>query len=155
MYSLFKDSSLIMLGHHCVAILSAKMLIWAPFSHLLRASSFYINPCYYWRYVITMSCTSFRVSPHPKICLNVCSLSESNKCRFTLKLVCDMIITCSQMHHTAKNSLHSSVIWPVWLNGWVFIYKLTGCKFLSCCCHLNCRYGACFEQGVRWHSGKL
>ena len=22
-------------------------------------------------------------------------------------------------------------------------------------CHLNLRYGACFEQGVPWHSGKL
>ena len=26
---------------------------------------------------------------------------------------------------------------PVWLNGWVFIYKLSGCGFKSCCSHLN------------------
>ena len=25
----------------------------------------------------------------------------------------------------------------VWLNGWVFVYKLSGCGFESHCCHLN------------------
>ena len=35
----------------------------------------------------------------------------------------------------------------------VFIYKLSGCGFKSCCCHLNFRYRACFEQWVPWHSG--
>ena len=25
----------------------------------------------------------------------------------------------------------------VWLNGWVFIYELSGCGLESCCCHLN------------------
>ena len=44
---------------------------------------------------------------------------------------------------------------PVWLNGWVFIYELSGCGFESRCCHFNFKYGACFEQGVPWHSGKL
>ena len=39
------------------------------------------------------------------------------------------------------------------LNGWAFVYKLSGCGFESCCCDLNFRYGACFEQGVPWHSG--
>ena len=28
-------------------------------------------------------------------------------------------------------------IWPVWLNGWVFGYKLNGCGFESRCCHLR------------------
>ena len=37
--------------------------------------------------------------------------------RFTLKRVRDMIITYSQMHRTDKYSQHSSIIWPVWLNG--------------------------------------
>ena len=40
----------------------------------------------------------------------------------------------------------------VWLNGWVFIYKLSGCGFVSRCSHLNFRFHACFEQGVPWHS---
>ena len=59
--------------------------------------------------------------------------------------------------------------WPVWLNGWVFIYELSGCGFESnllpsvsfdyevefeCRCSLlNFRYCACFGQGVPWHSG--
>ena len=37
---------------------------------------------------------------------------------------------------------------PVRLNGWVFIYILSGCGFESCCCCLNFSYGTCFEQGV-------
>ena len=32
---------------------------------------------------------------------------------------------------------HSSIIWPVWLNDWVFVYELSGCGFESRCCHLN------------------
>ena len=44
--------------------------------------------------------------------------------------------------------------WPVWQNGWVFIYELSGCGFESSCSHLNFRFRTCFEQGVPWHSGK-
>ena len=40
------------------------------------------------------------------------------------------------------------------LNGWLFLYKLSGCGFESCCSHLNFRFCVCFEQGVHWHSGK-
>ena len=43
------------------------------------------------------------------------------------------------MHHTDKYSEHSSIIWPVWLNGQVFIYELSGCGFKSSCSHLNFR----------------
>ena len=50
--------------------------------------------------------------------------------------------------------IHLCVIWPVWLNGWVFVYKLSGCGFESSCSHLNFRFHICFEQGVPWHSGK-
>ena len=136
-----------------------------------------------WLYVIIMSRSSFRVNPHSIVCLNVkellarsrrhiWSLSDSNvirthnnlirketlnhfnQCGFTLKLVRDMIITYSQMHHT-HNIWPISITWPVWLNSWVFVYKLSGCGFESCCCHLNFRYGACFKQAVPWHSGKL
>ena len=39
------------------------------------------------------------------------------ECRFTLERVRDMIRTYSQMHRTEKYSQHSSIIWPVWLNG--------------------------------------
>ena len=63
-----------------------------------------------------------------------------------------MIITYSQMHRTHKNSQHSSIIWSIWLTGWVFVYKLKSCGFKSRFCHLNFRYHDCFMQGVPWHS---
>ena len=59
----------------------------------------------------------------------------------------------SHMHRRNKYSQQSSIIWLVWLNGWVFVYKLSGCVFESRSCPLNLRYGACFEQRVPWHSG--
>ena len=40
------------------------------------------------------------------------------------------------MHRTDKYSQHSSIIWPVWLNGWVFVYELNDCGFESRCSHL-------------------
>ena len=55
--------------------------------------------------------------------------------------------TISGCHNTTHNTI------SVWLNGWVFVYKLSGCGFESRWCHLNFRYGVCFEQGVPWHSG--
>ena len=94
-----------------------------------------------WLYVFIMSRTRFRVNPH------------SIECGFTLKRVRDMIKTYSQMHRTDKYSQHSSIIWPAWLNGWVFVYELSGCGFESSCSHFTFRFRACFEQGVPWHSG--
>ena len=40
------------------------------------------------------------------------------------------------MHRIDKYSQYSSIIWPVWLNGQVFVYELSGCGFESRCCHL-------------------
>ena len=31
--------------------------------------------------------------------------------------------------------LEAGAISEVWLNGWVFVYELSGCGFESCCCH--------------------
>ena len=56
------------------------------------------------------------------------------------------------MHHTDKYSEHSSVIWSVWPNGWVFVYELSGSGFDSSCSHFTFRFRAWFEQGVPWHS---
>ena len=39
------------------------------------------------------------------------------ECGFTLKRARDTVRTYSQMHRTDKYSQHSSIIWPVWLNG--------------------------------------
>ena len=53
----------------------------------------------------------------------------------TLKaLVC---IAPNSRRSTDKYSQHSSIIWPVWLNGWVFVYELSGCGFESRCSHLK------------------
>ena len=41
------------------------------------------------------------------------------------------------MQHTDKYSQHSSIIWPVWLNGSVLVYKLSGCGLQSRC-HIGC-----------------
>ena len=62
------------------------------------------------------------------------------ECRFTLKCVRDMMLTCSQIHGTDKYSQHSSMIWPVWINGWVFVYELSSCGTESRCCYLNFRF---------------
>ena len=44
--------------------------------------------------------------------------------------------------------LRKTEFWPVWLNGWVFVYELSGCGFESRCSRLNFRFLACFKQGV-------
>ena len=48
----------------------------------------------------------------------ICTTYQATiECGFTLKRIRDMIRTYSQMHRTDKYSQHSSIIWPVWLNG--------------------------------------
>ena len=54
------------------------------------------------------------------------------QCRFTLKLVHEMIITYNQMHRTDKYSQHNSIIWPDEL-----MIELSGCGFEFRCCHFN------------------
>ena len=76
------------------------------------------------------------------------------ECGFALKRVHDTTRTYSQMHHRDTYCQHSSIIWPVWLIGWVFVYELSCCRFESSCSHLTFRFRACFEQGVPWHSGE-
>ena len=38
------------------------------------------------------------------------------------------------------NLFEVNMIWPVWLNGWVFVYELNICGFEFRCCHLNCSF---------------
>ena len=59
----------------------------------------------------------------------------------------------SQMQHTDKWSQHSSITKPIWLNGWVLIYELSGCGFELSCSHLNFKFCTCFGQGVPWYLG--
>ena len=51
-----------------------------------------------------------------------------------------------------RYSQHSSIIWPVWLNGWVFVHELNSCGFESRFGHLSVRCRACFEEEVPSHS---
>ena len=99
--------------------------------------------------VAVISATDFvAVSRKEFLCLQ-----STTECGFTLKLVQTMTRRYSEMHRTDKCSQHSSVIWQVWLNGWVFAYKLSGCGFVSSCSHLNFRFTAWFKQEVHWYSG--
>ena len=45
-------------------------------------------------------------------------------------------ITYCQMYHIYKYSQHSSIVWPAWLNGWVFLSELCGCGFKDLWGHL-------------------
>ena len=62
-------------------------------------------------------------------------------------LICMVHLTVCSYHVTHSFQSEST------LNGWVFVYELSGCGFESSRCHLNFRFYACFEQGVPWHSG--
>ena len=39
-------------------------------------------------------------------------------------------------YRTDKYSQRKSIIWPVWQNGWVFVYELNDCGFEYCFCHI-------------------
>ena len=100
-------------GFDCMLLLLVGMRVWI----LLLSLKLPI-----WRLLQARSSLTFR---------------QTTECRFTLKLVRDMTITCSQMHHTDRNLQYSSVIWLVWLNDWVSAYEQSGCGFESRFCHLN------------------
>ena len=55
--------------------------------------------------------------------------SESWLC--CLKRIHEMIRTYSQMHCIDRCSQHSSIIWSVWLNGWVFVYEISVCGWID------------------------
>ena len=123
----------------------------------------FLSFCCIWLCILIMSHKRFRVNLHSVLAWmsNVKEflaqkrrIQASIQCKFTLKCVRDMIRAYRQMHHKNKHSHCSSIIWPVWLNGCVFTYELSGCGFESCYCHWNFRYHACFKQGVPWYSVK-
>ena len=86
-----------------------------------------------------------------------CNCSAKEK--YALDVTChisDIIDVCDSngirthddlVHKETINSLAKQEK-PVSLNGWVFVYKLSGCGFESRCCHLSFRYRACYEEGV-------
>ena len=74
---------------------------------------------------------------------NMCGPTRTRKCRSTN----DSNVIRNHNHVGRKRTLNHLAKW--------FLYELSDCGFESCCYHWNFRYGACFEQGVPWHSGKL
>ena len=57
------------------------------------------------------------------------------------------------MHHKDKYSQHSSIIWPVWLNDWVFVYELSACGFEPSCSQLiDYMYKNNKSSGSLWSS---
>ena len=62
------------------------------------------------------------------------------------------MLTAKGFHLIRERTLNHLIIW---LNGWVFVYELSGWEFESRCCQLNVRYNACFEQALPWYSDKL
>ena len=136
-----------------------------PFSQtgqMIELCCEYLSVRCIWLYVIIMSRTSFRVNPHsfwvritllslkPQIwrllrARSSLTFTQTIKCGFTLKLVRDMIITYSQMYGTDKYSQHNLIIWPVWLDGSMFVYKvgiandiiLFPSFILQCCIYLQ------------------
>ena len=83
----------------------------------------------------------------------VLDIQATMECGFIVTRVREMIIRYTQIYRTDKYSQHSSIIWPVLLNCWEFLYELSGCGFESRCSDLYFRFRACFEQGVPWHPG--
>ena len=74
-------------------------------------------------------------------------------CGFTLKYICDMIRTYSEMCCTDMYLQHRSIIWVVWLNGWVFGYKLSGCGLKYCWGQLGCcslKYWKMIDNNWLW-----
>ena len=55
----------------------------------------------------------------------------------------------SHMHFLSESTFYNclnvkqllwKIIWPVWLNGWVFICELSGCGLESSCSHLSMEF---------------
>ena len=59
----------------------------------------------------------------------------------------------TQNHLVRKRTFNHLAIRPVWPNGWVFVYEVSGSGFESSCNNLIIRFRACFEQGLPWHAG--
>ena len=126
----------------------------------------YLSIWYIWQYVIIMSRTCFRVNLHNIVawmsrspCLKQMQYlkfkrqqRDSNPQLLSSWTNTQPFTQTGQMHRTDEYSQHSSIIWPVWLTGWVFFYKLSCFGFEYRCCHLNFWYHASLEQRVPWHS---
>ena len=83
-------------------------------------------------HVIIILRTRFRVNPHAIVCLNVKEHLARSRRHFWNSNDSNQIQTLN--HFVRKRTLNHLAIW---LNGWVFVYELSGCRFESRCCHLK------------------
>ena len=90
--------------------------------------------CLYWLYVIIMSCTSFRVNPNSIVCRNVKELLARSRCHIWSLSHRNEIRTQSCL--VGKRTLNHLAKLAFWLNGWVFVYEISGSGFESRCCYL-------------------
>ena len=57
-------------------------------------------------------------------------------------LLCVLVCRCIWLYLLIKSPTRFRVnphpiVWAVWLNGWLFVYELSGCGFESSCSHLK------------------
>ena len=95
-----------------------------------------LNVCYHIMYVspVKVTYTSDIALVLDRAFLDIQAIIEFG---FNLNHVRDMIKTYSQLYRTDKYSQHNSIIWSVWEDGWVFVYKRSCCRFQSHCSHLS------------------
>ena len=98
-----------------------------------------------WIYTLSLlECQGACCSKLAKKCFRYCACfeqgipwhSSNNRVKIHSKNACVMIKT-TLMHYTDKYSQHSSIIWPVWINSWIFVYELSACGFGSCYSYLS------------------
>ena len=78
----------------------------------------------------------------PVLSKEIIDILPTIECGFSVKRICHMKNTYSQMSRTDKYSQLTSTISSVWQNGLKFFYELGGCDFYSSSSDLNFRYGA-------------
>ena len=79
--------------------------------------------------------TSFRLNIHSIVCLNVKELFAW--IRRYIGNLSDSNGIWTHNHLARNRTLNHLANWPFWLNGWVFVYELSGCGFESRCCHIK------------------
>ena len=111
-------------------------------TNLKQPSALTLNHCSYVTYPIHLDSTYLLTS-------QVSSYVNISPCHFNGIQTHNHLVRKWTLRHLAK----SITIWPVLLNGGVFLYELSGCDFKSHWSQLNLRYCVCFKQGVFGYSG--
>ena len=133
------------------------LIPYHPLSDILKSQSHYnrgivkkvyrICFFYYSNFLPTKKCTQ-------QLTLNINNIKTETNCNGiqTLKHLAKLAnwLTCvvSTYLYIAFYCMFLSCHvcdWPIWLNSWVFVYKLSGCGFKFRFSHLNVRYYACSE----------